>query len=102
MHLDHLHPSRCSLPALNLFALGQWFGAGAAHASSLVRGEIVTYTSPNGVQERCVMLTRMPGATYRPQGEAQERRLCAIDFHQPTHALCPKLFSTSPGTLSTT
>ena len=45
------------------------------------------------------MLARMPGATYRPEGEAQERRLCAIDFHQPTHALCPKLFSTSPGTL---
>jgi len=45
------------------------------------------------------MLARIPGATYRPQGEAQERRLCAIDFHKHSHALCPKLFSTSPGTL---
>jgi hypothetical protein len=71
----------------------------AAHASSEVRGETVNYASPNGVQERCVMLARMPGASYRPEGEAQERRLCAVDFHQPTHALCPKLFSTSPGTL---
>jgi hypothetical protein len=72
---------------------------GGAAASSDVRGDAVIHRSPGGVEERCVMLTRMPGATYRPQGEAQERRLCAIDFHQPTHALCPKLFSTSPGTL---
>lgn len=71
----------------------------AAQASSEVRGETVSYTSPNGVLEHCVLLTRMPGATYRPEEEAQERRLCAIDFYQPTHALCPKLFSTSPGTL---
>jgi hypothetical protein len=74
-------------------------GAGGAPASSDVRGEAVTYRSPGGAEERCVMLARMPGASYRPEGEAQERRLCAIDFHQPTHALCPKLFSTSPGTL---
>ncbi len=45
------------------------------------------------------MLARMPGARYSAHDDAQERALCAIDFHQPTHALCPKLFSTSPGTL---
>jgi hypothetical protein len=46
--------------------------------AGLVRGarRTVTYASPNGVQERCVMLARMPGATYRPQGEAQERKSC--------------------------
>jgi hypothetical protein len=99
MHVAHPHSSRASLPALLCLAVVQGVGAGAALASSEVRGDAVTYFSPNGVQERCVMLARMPGATYRPQSEAQERRLCAIDFHQPTHALCPKLFSTSPGTL---
>jgi hypothetical protein len=99
MNTEPLHPCRLAGPALLLFALAQCFVAGAVQASSEVHGETVTYASPNGVQERCVMLARMPGATYRPQGEAQERRLCAIDFHQPTHALCPKLFSTSPGTL---
>jgi hypothetical protein len=85
--------------AVLLGALAQCFAVGLVQASSEVRGETVTHVSPNGVQERCVMLARMPGATYRTEGEAQERRLCAIDFHQPTHALCPKLFSTSPGTL---
>jgi len=99
MNFAHPQSRQPCLPALLLVALGQWVAAGAAQASADVRGEVVTYLSPNGVQERCVMLARMPGATYRSQGEAQERRLCAIDFHQPTHALCPKLFSTSPGTL---
>lgn len=73
--------------------------AGAAQATADVRGETVTHRSPGGVAERCVVLARMPGASYRPAGEAQERSLCAIDFYQPGHALCPKLFSTSPGTL---
>ena len=90
---------RLSLPAALLFAMGQWIGVGAVQASADVRGESVTYVSPNGERERCVMLARMPGARYRAQDEAQERALCDIDFHQPTHALCPKLFSTSPGTL---
>ena len=87
------------VPALLLFALGQWVAAGSAQASADVRGEVFTHTSPNGVVERCVMLARMTGARYRAQDEAQERALCAIDFYRPTHALCPKLFSTSPGTL---
>lgn len=97
MYLPRLHSGRSALPGLLIVAFAQW--TGAAQASAEVRGESVTYRSPNGVRERCVMLARMPGATYRAHDEAQERALCAIDFHQPTHALCPKLFSTSPGTL---
>jgi hypothetical protein len=89
---------------------GRVFGAGAgallalalappALASADVRGEVFAFTSPAGVQERCVMLTRMPGATYRDADVAEERAFCAIDLHGRTHAMCPKLFSTSPGTL---
>jgi hypothetical protein len=73
--------------------------AAPAFASADVRGEVVTFTSPAGVQERCVMLARMPGATYRDADVAEERAFCAIDLHGRTHAMCPKLFSTSPGTL---
>jgi hypothetical protein len=75
------------------------FGASGARASSDVRGEAVIHRAPTGVQEQCVMLARMPGARYSAPDEAQERALCAIDFYRPTYALCPKLFSTSPGTL---
>ena len=73
--------------------------AGAASASDAVRGESVAHRSPGGVQERCVMLARMPGGHYRQAEESAERALCAINFYDGTHALCPKLFSTSPGTL---
>lgn len=83
-----------------LWALCQGLASGAAQASPDVLGEVFPYTSPNGVTERCVMPTRLPGAVYRPEDDAQERRLCAIDLHRGTHALCPKLFSTSPGTLA--
>jgi len=46
-----------------------------------------------------VILVRMPGATYRDADVAEEQAFCAIDLHSTTHAMCPKLFSTSPGTL---
>ena len=38
---------------------------GAAAASSDVRGEAVTHRSPDGVEERCVMLARLPGGVAR-------------------------------------
>jgi len=98
MNLAYLQSNQPGLPAL-LLVLGQCVGVGAVQASADVRGESITYTSPNGVQESCVMLARMPLARYSELDEAQERALCAIDFYQPMHALCPKLFSTSPGTL---
>jgi hypothetical protein len=41
----------------------------------------------------------MPGALYRRQEVDEEAALCQIDFYAGSHALCPKLFSTSPGTL---
>jgi hypothetical protein len=70
-----------------------------ATASDRVLGDAVSYTSPKGVVERCVMLARMPGATYRDSDLREEKAFCAIDLHGRTHAMCPKLFSTSPGTL---
>jgi len=68
-------------------------------ASSAVGGTDATFKSPNGVIEKCVILERMPGANYSPDDLAMEREFCGIDFYGTTHALCPKVFSTSPGTL---
>ncbi len=45
------------------------------------------------------MLERMPEAVYRESDTREEAAFCAIDLHGLTHAMCPKLFSTSPGTL---
>ena len=65
----------------------------------MVTGQVTTYRSPQGVEERCVVLARMPGARYAERDRAEEDAFCRIDFHSGSHALCPKLFSTSPGTL---
>jgi hypothetical protein len=73
--------------------------AATAVASSVVAGRTLTFTSAGGVEERCVVLDRMPGAVYRDSEVREEEGFCAIDFYAGTHALCPKLFSTSPGTL---
>lgn len=70
---------------------------GVASASSDVRGTEVRLRSPAGGDERCVMLARMPGGIYRDEDSAAERALCAIDIHDRSHAICPKVFSTSPG-----
>ncbi len=86
--------SGVAVSALLLLAFGT-----SAWASDAVRGETFAHAAPSGIKERCVMLARMPGGHYRAAEEAAERALCAIDFHDGTHALCPKLFSTSPGTL---
>jgi hypothetical protein len=71
----------------------------AALGSSDVRGKVSEFTSPNGATERCVALAHMPGGRYTEADAAKEAGFCAIDFYGKTHALCPKVFSTSPGTL---
>jgi hypothetical protein len=89
-------PSRRILSIVLTAAL---VGTGTAAGSELVRGKTANYRSPAGVQERCVMLERMPEAVYRESDTREEAAFCAIDLHGLTHAMCPKLFSTSPGTL---
>lgn len=86
-----------TLPGAASAAVALVLMSGSAAASSDVRGETVAHRSPAGVEERCVMLARLPGGTYRDEDTAQERALCAIDVYDRTHAICPKTFSTSPG-----
>ncbi len=64
-----------------------------------VLGTTTTFKSPRGIMERCVAVASVPGGTYSAQDRAEEKRLCAIDVWAPSVALCPKTWSTSPGTL---
>ena len=73
--------------------------AGYGWSSSEVAGTAYEFSSPGGVVERCVALARMPGGEYSDSDAAEETRLCAIDFNGGRFAVCPKVFSTSPGTL---
>jgi hypothetical protein len=70
-----------------------------AQPSSAVRGTVTEFQAPGGAVERCVALAPMPGAEYTDADARKEAEFCGIDFHAGTHALCPKVFSTSPGTL---
>ncbi|MEQ8232846.1 MAG: hypothetical protein RKL32_14135 [Gammaproteobacteria bacterium] len=90
------HP-HAVVPALVATAALWAFLASAADAA--VSGATITHLSPAGTEERCIILDRMPGATYSEQDRDEERRYCDIDFNDGDHGLCPKVFSTSPGTL---
>ncbi len=90
-------PTRCAGRRSAGLVLAALFTAPAT--AGAVSGTAVTYTSPGGVAEQCVMLDRMPGGVYSESDTAQEKRFCDIDFYAGLHALCPKVFSTSPGTL---
>ena len=62
-----------------------------------VTGEVTRFSAPDGVVERCVRLAPFPGATYSSRDRETEAAYCSIDFGEV--GLCPKLWSTSPGTL---
>lgn len=48
--------------------------------------------------EVCRISAPMPGATYSAKDLKKQQELCAIDFDDPTVALCPKTWSTSAAT----
>ena len=73
--------------------------APVVQASSAVHGKVTKFNSPGGKTEQCVALEHMPGGRYTDADKAKEAEFCSIDFYGKTHALCPKVFSTSPGTL---
>lgn len=68
-----------------------------ARGDDSVTGIETTFTSPNGVTERCVRIAPMPGAAYSKDDLKAEASLCAIDLYDPAVAVCPKTWSTSPG-----
>jgi len=62
-----------------------------------VQGKVVDFQLENGLIEQCVRIADFPGAHYTKHDRKQEKQYCALDFSQL--ALCPKLWSTSPGTI---
>jgi len=96
------HTSRCmqllyTIPAL--FTAFSLQGFGGLAAAATFNGTSIKHLSPHGLEEQCIILYRMPGGTYSDADREQEQAFCNIDFYDGSHALCPKVFSTSPGTL---
>jgi hypothetical protein len=53
-------------------------------------------------KEQCIVLNRFPadsGAKYKSSDADKEQALCAIDFTDKGIGMCPKTWSTSPGTV---
>ena len=73
--------------------------ASASALAGNVTGTVISHPSPSGLAERCVILNPIPGGRYSEQDHSQEQAFCEIDFYRGDHGLCPKVFSTSPGTL---
>lgn len=58
------------------------------------------FTSPNGLKENCRALPPIAGGKYSSKDLAEEIEYCSLDFYTtPKIALCPKTWSTSPGTM---
>lgn len=67
----------------------------------------VYFTSPNGVQEVCVIPSHYPEIKYKKKDQKKEEKLCSYSFYdtsasdqaegKETVALMPKLNSTNPG-----
>lgn len=66
-----------------------------ASATDMVTGTSTTFTSYNGVSERCVRITPVPGGRYHASDIEDETSLCAIDLYSDEIAICPKNWSTS-------
>lgn len=57
------------------------------------------YRSPNGLLERSSALPPIPSGIYSKKDAEQEAKLVGLDFYAEKVALCPKTWSTSPGTM---
>lgn len=75
------------------------FAASPVAASDAVRGTETLYQSPNGITERCVRIAPVPGGKYDKGDIEQEEAFCAINLYASDVAMCPKTWSTSPGTM---
>ena len=66
-------------------------------AAAPVEGETVAFSSPGGLTEQCIRIEPLPGADFSKHDRKTEAEYCALDLYRL--ALCPKLWSTSPGTI---
>ena len=71
--------------------------ASVAMSSDAVKGQASTFISPNGLAETCIRIDPIPGGTYDKGDGADEAAYCEIDLYADAVALCPKIWSTSPG-----
>jgi len=79
--------------------MNKWMMVALATLTPIWAGA-ATFSSPNGLTEECRILAPIPEGKYSKDDLQEEIGLCQIDFYNTTGvALCPKTWSTSPGTM---
>lgn len=68
-----------------------------AWATDAVKGIETGFISYNGVDERCVRISPIPGGDYDKGDIEDETELCELDFYDDKLAVCPKTWATSIG-----
>ncbi len=68
------------------------------NASDKVMGTASEFVSPSGIKEQCIVLKHIPEGIYSEQDLQIEQNYCAMDIYTNT-GMCPKTWSTSPGTM---
>ncbi len=58
-----------------------------------------SFTSSNGVVEVCRALPPIPDGEYKSKDSQSESEYCQYDLYSGNVAMCPKTWSTSPGTI---
>jgi hypothetical protein len=70
--------------------------------TGIARADQFAGTVTNYGRMQCIALNHFgkdSGAQYSPKDSDKEAKLCGIDFENKTIGLCPKTWSTSPGTI---
>ena len=83
--------------SVGLFLAGSISVTTAIASGNFELGKVSGFVSANGINEQCIELAPMPKAHYSKHDRKTQSGYCEIDFSKT--ALCPKLWSTSPGTI---
>lgn len=72
----------------------------SAFASQISVGEISVFDSLNSIGENCIVTQRLDEESYSKSDLKREKEFCEIDlYHDSNIGVCPKTWSTSPGTI---
>lgn len=86
-------------PQLILSTLAMLGISTEASAAAVPGEEVVTHISPNGIEERCVILAHIPDGKYSSKDSKAEQAYCKVDFYSNSTAMCPRTWSATPGTM---
>ena len=96
MTVHQVRPGYVRMGACLFLAISMFMPTASA-SGNFESGKVTEFISANGISEQCIELAPMPRAHYSKHDHKTQSDYCSIDFSKA--ALCPKLWSTSPGTI---